>query len=52
MSFDSFRESFSGVSGSLSQRQVKAILLSYKGPLHPRWVQFLASVRTIVNAAE
>lgn len=51
VSFKSFRESFSGVSGSLSQRQVKAILLSYKGPLHPRWVQFLASVRTIVNDA-
>ncbi|PCH01527.1 Transcription factor [Penicillium occitanis (nom. inval.)] len=51
LSFKSFRESFSGVSGSLSQRQVNAILLSYKGPLHPRWVQFLASVRTIVNDA-
>jgi hypothetical protein len=52
VSFESFSESFSGVSGSLSQRQVKAIMMSYKGPLHPRWVQFLASVRTIVNDAE
>ncbi|QGA21365.1 hypothetical protein EYB26_009075 [Talaromyces marneffei] len=51
LSFESFRESFSGVSGSLSQRQIKAILMGYKGPLHPRWVQFLASVRTIVNDA-
>ncbi|KAL7655764.1 hypothetical protein ACMYSQ_004906 [Aspergillus niger] len=47
LSFESFSES---VTGPLSHNHIALILSRFEAPLHPRWLQFLASARPALEA--
>ncbi|KAK5988572.1 hypothetical protein PT974_10056 [Cladobotryum mycophilum] len=49
LSFKSVRES---VKGPLTYRQVQYVLSRFESPLHPRWLQFLSSAHTNLEAAD
>ncbi|OJJ07622.1 hypothetical protein ASPVEDRAFT_65916 [Aspergillus versicolor CBS 583.65] len=49
LSFESFSQS---VSGPLSYDQITLILSRFEAPLHPRWLQFLASARPVLEACQ
>ncbi|GAD93915.1 hypothetical protein ANI_1_936034 [Paecilomyces variotii No. 5] len=49
LSFESFVES---VSGQLSHEQIVLILSRFEAPLHPRWLQFLSSARSVLEACQ
>ncbi|KAI2889754.1 transcriptional regulator family: Fungal Specific TF [Aspergillus niger] len=47
LSFESFSES---VTGPLAHNHIALILSRFESPLHPRWLQFLASARPALEA--
>ncbi|THC88807.1 hypothetical protein EYZ11_011745 [Aspergillus tanneri] len=49
LSFESFSES---VSGPLSYNHLALILSRFEAPLHPRWLQFLSSARSVLEACQ
>ena len=49
VSFESFSES---VSGPLSYDHIALILSRFEAPLHPRWLQFLASAGPALKACQ
>ncbi|KAL4811723.1 hypothetical protein BDW67DRAFT_179358 [Aspergillus spinulosporus] len=49
LSFESFSQS---VSGPLSYNHISLILSRFEAPLHPRWLQFLASAKPALEACQ
>jgi hypothetical protein len=49
VSFDSFSQS---VSGPLSYDHITLILSRFEAPLHPRWLQFLASAQPALESCQ
>ncbi|OJJ67816.1 hypothetical protein ASPBRDRAFT_68554 [Aspergillus brasiliensis CBS 101740] len=49
LSFESFSQQ---VSGPLSHRHIALILSHFESPLHPRWLQFLSTARTVLAGFE
>ncbi|PIG69122.1 hypothetical protein AARAC_011694 [Aspergillus arachidicola] len=49
LSFESFRES---LSGPVSYEHIASMFSRFEAPLHPRWLQFLASAGSVLEPAQ